>query len=317
MPIQVDGSCNGLQNFSAMLLDEIGGAATNLIPSEKPNDIYALVAAEANKIIQRDWCVQSVPEAEVFQAGITRKLTKRNTMTMPYSVTQFGMKDQLMEEFRKMRDEGKPLDYLGNDEFKVAGYLAGVNYKAIGKVVVAARNAMDWLKEVAKVAASDGLPVVWTNPAGMPIQQAYQQTSGKRLQLMVGGKMTNFFIKVEGKTLDARKQSAGIAPNFVHSCDSGHMMRTITKCLDAGIDTFSFIHDSFGSHACDLDNLAAILREAFVEQYSEGVLERFRDEIVEQLSRSGGEKLVEKIPPLPPKGTLDLSVVRDSPYFFA
>lgn len=317
LPIQVDGSCNGLQNFSAMLLDEIGGRATNLIPSEKPQDIYGLVAAEANKIIDEDWHVRNTTEAEVFLGRITRKLTKRNTMTMPYSVTQFGMKDQLLEEFRKLADDGKPLDYLGCDEFACAGYLAGVNYKAIGKVVVAARNAMDWLKEVAKIAASDALPVVWTNPAGMPIQQNYQATTGKRIELTVGGKVTKFTIQVDGKKLDGRKQAAGIAPNFVHSCDSGHMMRTLVKALDAGITSFSFIHDSYGTHACDMTDLAAILREAFVEQYSEGILERFREEIIEQLALSGSNELIAKIPAIPPKGTLDLEAVKDSQYFFA
>lgn len=317
LPIQVDGSCNGLQNFSAMLLDEIGGRATNLVPSEKPQDIYGLVAQEANLLIERDYHAQSIPEAEVFLGKVNRKLTKRNTMTMPYSVTQYGMKDQLLEEFRKMNDDGKGLDYLGNDEFKCAAYLAKINYEAIGKVVVAARNAMAWLKEVAKVAASDGLPVVWTNPAGMPIQQSYQETKGKLVRVMVGGKMTKFTIQIEGRKLDGRKQAAGIAPNFVHSCDSGHMMRTISKCLDAGINAFSFIHDSFGTHAADMTELSCILREAFVEQYQGNVLEKFRDEIMEQLSRSGSDELVEKIPQIPPKGNLDLEAVKDSEYFFA
>jgi DNA-directed RNA polymerase len=50
LPVGLDGSCNGLQNFSAMLRDEVGGAATNLVPSEKPSDIYAEVAKVANHI---------------------------------------------------------------------------------------------------------------------------------------------------------------------------------------------------------------------------------------------------------------------------
>lgn len=316
LPIQADGSCNGLQNFSAMLKDEVGGKATNLVPGDKPQDIYALVAAEANKIIDKDF-LRGVPEAAVFVGKVDRKLTKRNTMTLPYSVTKYGMKDQLAEEFRKMADAGNPIDFQGLPDYQCAIYLAGVNYEAIGKVVVAARQAMDWLKEVATIAASDGLPVVWTNPAGMPVQQAYMETSGKRVRVAVGGKLVNFFIQVEGKHINRRKQSSGIAPNFVHGCDAGHMMLTINKCLELGITDYSFIHDSFGTHACDMDDLSNMLREAFVEQYSEDVLGRFRDEIVEQLLRSGASELVEKIPPLPSKGSLDLEAVKDSEYFFA
>jgi len=316
LPIQVDGSCNGLQNFSAMLKDEVGGAATNLIPSSTPSDIYNLVAKASEVILVEDFHA-GVAEAEVFLGKMNRKLTKRNCMTYAYSVTQFGMKDQLIMEFRKMAEQGNPVDTLGMDEFRVAGYLAGVNLKAIGQTVVAAKRAMDWLKSVARVAASDGLPLIWTNPAGLPIQQSYQESIGKRLELSVGGRVVKFTLRVDSKKLDGRKCAAGVAPNFVHSCDSGHMMRTISKCADAGINSFSFIHDSFGTHAADMTQLSSLLREAFVEQYEGDVLEKFREEIIGQLNMSGSSHLVEKIPPVPTKGNLDLAGVMDSEYFFA
>jgi DNA-directed RNA polymerase len=35
LPVAFDGSCNGLQNYSMMLRDEVGGAATNLVPSRE------------------------------------------------------------------------------------------------------------------------------------------------------------------------------------------------------------------------------------------------------------------------------------------
>jgi DNA-directed RNA polymerase len=42
------------------------------------------------------------------------------------------------------------------------------SYKAIGQVVRAAREAMDWLQSVAKLAAKDGLPIQLVTPAGLP-----------------------------------------------------------------------------------------------------------------------------------------------------
>jgi DNA-directed RNA polymerase len=139
LPVSLDGSCNGLQNFSAMLRDEIGGAATNLVPNPKPSDIYAEVARVANAIA--DEHANSMTTAEKFggkwSEKITRKLVKRNTMTVPYAVTEFGMRDQLMQEMRKLDESGS----LGVEDysFEDAKYLAAVNYEAIGKVVVAAR----------------------------------------------------------------------------------------------------------------------------------------------------------------------------------
>jgi DNA-directed RNA polymerase len=76
------------------------------------------------------------------------------------------------------------------------------------------------------------------------------------------------------------------------------------------------IHDSFGVHAADTSLLNAVLRESFVTQYSQPVLERFREEIVEQLEISAPE-LVEKIPPVPHTGNLDLEAVKRSDFFFA
>ena len=42
LPITVDGSCNGLQHFSAMLRDEVGGKAVNLTMTDDPQDIYEI-----------------------------------------------------------------------------------------------------------------------------------------------------------------------------------------------------------------------------------------------------------------------------------
>ncbi|MGH0000079.1 DNA-directed RNA polymerase [Pseudovibrio ascidiaceicola] len=43
LAIALDGSCSGIQHFSAMLRDPVGGAAVNLIPQDVPADIYQRV----------------------------------------------------------------------------------------------------------------------------------------------------------------------------------------------------------------------------------------------------------------------------------
>ena len=55
IPIALDGTCNGLASFFSLLLrDEVGGAATNLIPSEKPQDIYAIVADRTTEALKQE-----------------------------------------------------------------------------------------------------------------------------------------------------------------------------------------------------------------------------------------------------------------------
>src|SRR5690606_32168686 len=51
IPLGQDGSCNGLQHFSAMLRDSAGGRATNLLPDVIQHDIYGLVASATGAIV--------------------------------------------------------------------------------------------------------------------------------------------------------------------------------------------------------------------------------------------------------------------------
>lgn len=54
LPVALDGSCSGIQHFSAMLRDEIGGNAVNLIPAELPQDVYGMVAKKVIEQAQAD-----------------------------------------------------------------------------------------------------------------------------------------------------------------------------------------------------------------------------------------------------------------------
>lgn len=314
LPVSWDGSCNGLQNFSAMLRDEKGGKATNLTPSETPSDIYAEVARVCQESIDKE-ALGGDLMAKKWVGRVTRKLVKRNTMTVPYAVSKFGMKQQLLEEFKKMKEEALDIGMnLDKDlTWDDAAFLAEHNHAAIGQVVVAARDAMGWLREAAKVAASNGLPVQWVTPSGLLALQNYRKSTGKRADFELGGKRYSFMLRVEGEKIDTRKQSLGIAPNVVHSLDAAHMMRTVSYCLDEGITSFAMIHDSYGTHAADAEALSRLLREAFIDQYTPDVLADFKNQLAMQLP----EEIAEKIPELPPMGTLDLSGVRDSSYFFA
>jgi DNA-directed RNA polymerase len=311
LPVGLDGSCNGLQNFSAMLRDEVGGKATNLVPSEKPSDIYAEVARVMQGIVEFD-AGSGNEHAALWLGKIDRKVAKRPCMTYAYAATQFGMKDQTLAMLKKREEEGEKL-IDDEHKFKASVYLAGVAYEAIGQVVIAARSAMDWLVAAARVAAQDSLPIRWTTPVGLPVLQNYRDHTGKIVEGEIAGERVQLVYSIESDKLNKRKQAQGIAPNFVHSMDAAHMMSTINACAEQGITSFAMVHDSYGTHAANIDVLAAELRRAFVTQYAADVLGAFREQLVQQLP----PKLAEKIPPLPPMGSLDLTAVESSEYFFA
>lgn len=333
LPVAMDGSCSGIQHFSAMLRDQIGGAAVNLVPRDLPADVYQLVA---NKVIQQaHGDAENGTEDELrhtedgrpyvkegtktiarqwLEFGITRKVTKRSVMTLAYGSKEYGFKEQLMEDIiRPAKQSGKEFPFQG-DGYQAAQYMAKAIWVAVNQVLVKAGEAMKWLQHAASLAASEELPVRWTTPVGFPVMQAYADLERRKVKTAINGKVVYLTMYQEKDNLDRRKQSQGIAPNFVHSCDAAHMMLTVVRAKQDGISNFAMIHDSFGTTAGDVEQLYHTVRESFVELYEEiPVLENFREEIEQQLS----EKNREKLEPLPERGTLDIRGLLESRYAFA
>lgn len=79
LPVALDGSCSGIQHFSAMLLDEEGGGAVNLIPAEKPEDIYQIVCDKV-MVELRQIVSASMP--------IGNSLEKSSTIAPSYSYSE-------------------------------------------------------------------------------------------------------------------------------------------------------------------------------------------------------------------------------------
>jgi DNA-directed RNA polymerase len=55
------------------------------------------------------------------------------------------------------------------------------------------------------------------------------------------------------------------------------MMLSAIKCNEIGI-TFASIHDSFWTHACDIEKMSEVLRDAFVTMHSEDIVGRLNEE---------------------------------------
>lgn len=76
LPVHQDGSCNGLQHYAALGGDVEGGKEVNLVRGDRPGDVYSKVAAEVNKLVDRD--AEAGHElALALQGKITRKVVKQ------------------------------------------------------------------------------------------------------------------------------------------------------------------------------------------------------------------------------------------------
>lgn len=311
LPVALDGSCNGLQHFSAMLRDEVGGSAVNLIPHERPADIYMEVCRRALEIASRDAAEGLDVAAQwIKSAQVDRGMCKRPVMTMPYGSKEFGIRDQLVQELRK---RGFTFED-GSDGWSECGYLAKTIWSSLGGVVVKAREAMDWLQAAARISATQDLPITWQTPDGFIVMQDYRETYEKQVKTHVAGKLLWPKLREEKQDLSKHRQQNGVAPNFVHSMDGAAMRLCIDLALDHGIEHFAMIHDSYATHAADTEVFFRLIRVSFARMYTDNdVLGQFRDDMVRQLTPEN----LEKLPPMPSHGNLDLSALVESDFFFA
>ena len=323
LAVALDGSCSGIQHFSMALADEVGGAAVNLVPSEKPADIYTLVMNRAIEIIKAD--ARGTDEDLARVAGewlrsglLTRSTFKRPTMTYGYGSGQFGFRDQILTDTLKpahkahLRD-GAPWHFEG-EGFAAALYLSKVTLVAVEATVLKAAEAMSWLKEAARVVTSEGLPVRWTTPDGFLVLQNYREQKAHRIDTVLLGKRVTVSVETEQPNVNKRKQASGFSPNFVHSLDATHLRLTVRRAAEEGINSFALVHDSFGTHAADTGRFFALLRETMVEMYrGRDMMENLRQELMGQLSP---EKQGE-MPAHPSLGTLDIEAVVDCDFAFA
>lgn len=312
LPVSLDGSCNGLQHFSAMLRDEVGARATNLMKSKVQHDIYTEVAEATTRRIKAH-LDDSATDREIggmwLHYGVTRRVVKRPVMTTPYGATQIGMKDMVLDDVIK---PDKVYDF-GPKNWLSAAWLAGHIYAAIGETVSAAQQAMGFLQGAAAALAKEDKPIAWTTPAGLPVVQHINAYKSVLLQTSLLGKVYLKFASSLDK-LDRRRQKSSIAPNFVHSYDAAHLMLTVCaveRKLGRPV-SWAMVHDSFGTHAGDVDVMSGVLREEFVRMYKgRSPLEELAENVRAAL------KDPSECPPVPKLGTFDVTEVLESDFFFA
>ncbi|MCE8040490.1 DNA-directed RNA polymerase [Halomonas sp. MCCC 1A11062] len=187
--------------------------------------------------------------------------------------------------------------------------LTRVIWDSIGEVVVAARAGMSMIQGIAKVAAAKNKPLTWTTPTGFIVEQVIYRDEAYRVRTQLFGGMALQLREPTGR-LDVRRMKSSAAPNYVHSMDASHLIKSVNGFYGAGIGSIAVIHDSFGTHAGNTETLRAVLCREFVELYMENRLEEFKEEVEEALL----EEIDLEVPMV---GTLDLLEIIESNYCFA
>lgn len=348
LPISFDGTCSGLQHFSMLLADEIGGKNVNLIPDETVHDIYQVVADKVNVVLHQDVITGTADDykkdkksgAYVLDSkgkkcivygtkelatewlsyahekfgtdGIKRKVCKRSVMTLAYGSRKYGFSENLKSDIIKPWIDEHKNNPIFLSRSQAANYMAGLIWDAVTTTVVKAVEGMEWLKKIAGLIGKNGEAVAWTSPNGLPIQQNKFVPNIEICRMRFNGGFVRIYIPKENTDIDTRGQSQAIAPNFIHSMDACHMQRVIMNQAEKGNNNFFMIHDSFGTDIEHAEDLFKAIRTELVNMYKgHNYLEEWLADVEYLLPEE------KEIPQMPTKGNLNLDDVVNSKYCFA
>jgi len=341
-----DGSCSGLQHYSAMLRDLIGGSAVNLVPGNKPKDIYKqvsdLVIVKLKEIAETGQTKFEVKDNNTpispatlkeiassllsIKNGINRSLTKPPVMTKTYGSTFIRCMDTTLNYFMELQEkENKQAKAEKREPIKVHSFASygeeGISLKiaqtvcakmiweALNETVTSAVDAMQFIKDVSSYMTKAGSHVEWETPTGFIVEQKEFECKARRIKTQLLGN-TRFSVSEETMTLDLNKMKSSSSPNFVHSMDASHLTLAVNAFEDAGFSGIAVVHDDFGTHACDTPKLRILLRETFVKMYND-------NDVLKQLLEYNEAILLEEIDiQVPNTGDLDIKMVLESDYAF-
>ncbi|OZJ04070.1 hypothetical protein BZG36_03402 [Bifiguratus adelaidae] len=322
LPVHQDGTCNGLQHYAALGGDMAGARAVNLEPGDRPADVYTGVADLVNKTIEQEAAagapdaqilVGKISRKIVKQTVMTNvygvtfvgarqqienRLKERDDLP-PDQVNRlagylakkvFASLGEMFNGARKIQDwlndsakrisKSVPIDtvrMLGDEASLPEPLEREIKADAAEGVVKAAARRKGF--SARNPGASQMTSVIWTTPLGLPIVQPYRRNKKRQVTTL----LQTVYIEDPDDTgpVNSQKQSTAFPPNFIHSLDATHMLMSAVACQAKGL-TFASVHDSYWTHACDVDTMNRTLRDQFVELHRQPIMENLLAEFKER-----------------------------------
>lgn len=296
LPIPVDGSNNGWQHLGAISKDEQTAGLVGLVPVDIQNDFYVQTAKMLISITKdetRRDILESMP-----MKRIRKGISKRGSMTRAYSAGAQKIAENMFQDCSKYNY----CDKYGITE-EICKGLSRDLVKAIQLVCPGPLKTMKYLQQLANDRLEQGYGyITWTSPSGFPvIYTCNHQRSEKQRGTISGLGQINHVAKVDTGVSDRRGFMCGISPNFIHSQDAAHM----SIVIDQFKGDFAAVHDSFSTHASDVEELLAITKSVFIGMYNE---DNYFNNIQARIEATATQ---------PELGSLNIEDVEKSDYFFA
>ena len=281
LPVATDATCSGLQILAGLAKDASTAKLVNVLPSDKPQDAYKVVAEQATP---------HVPDS--IKPYMDRKTVKRVVMTVPYNAKPYSNRGYIREA---LKEKGVEVD---KDDLTAT--VKAVR-DAMNVIVPGPMAVMAWIESEVSNAIDRGLTeITWTTPSGFSVTQRLMKPDVKTIDLQLLGRCQ---VKVStGSTdeVDKAHHKNATAPNLIHSLDASLLHLSALR-FNAPI---SLIHDSVLCRATDMSVLSDIVRETYMHLFAEH----------EYLTTFAQQIGAETDPPM--CNTLEPASVIDSTYFF-
>lgn len=169
LPVHQDGSCNGLQHYAALGRDQIGAESVNLYPSDRPQDVYSVVADMVDKYRKMDADAGN-EIAKALEGHVSRKVMKQTVMTTVYGVTKFGARLQIARQLSDLKDFDQKYVWSGSL------YLVDKTFESLQSMFESAKEIQNWFTDCARVVTTRcNQYVQWVTPLGLPVIQPYSK----------------------------------------------------------------------------------------------------------------------------------------------
>lgn len=342
VPVMRDGSCSGIQHYSALMRDAATAPKVNLVPQDKPGDLYADVAQQVmadlatapltfppRKVLISEKGVEPREFAMVTRRtfarewhawGIGRKEVKRPVMVLPYGGTFLAtLKYTRKAVLKRMEEEGRPA-WLPEadtpaDKAVVREALVALSqfiWEAMKVKVTKPMEGMAHVQSYVKAWASKcpKEKFHWTAPSGFPVVTDYLKDPKSSVDVrgLIDGDAVVFHHWEPTRAVDWSQVTTAAAPNFVHSLDASHLLASLGEASRAGMRNLAAVHDAFGTTPSRTTEFGHILQDAFATMYSTDPFECLRD-----AAREHGLE----VPVAPARGTLNVEDIRHADYLFA
>jgi DNA-directed RNA polymerase len=279
--VATDATCSGLQILAGLCRCKSTAEMVNVVPSEKPQDAYRVVAEAA-----KPSCPASIRD------HMDRKVTKRTCLTIPYNAKPYSNRSYIREALGEKGVE------ISKEELTET--VAAVR-TAMEQIFPGPMRVMRWIEEEVANAIKRGADKLqWTTPSGFVVNQKLMKKEVVRIELQLLGECKLSVATGDTDKVDINHHRNATSPNLIHSLDSCLLHLSALR-FNAPI---ALIHDSVLCRATDMSVLSTLVRETYMHLFAE-------HDYLRDFARQIG---AESEPPI--IGDLEPESVIESTYFF-